>query len=67
MANDMRKLFKEATAGGWVITDTGGNHFKLKHTTGPIVFVSRTASDYRAIRNVRADMRRALRNGGTRC
>jgi len=57
---DIKKLLKEAVAEGWSCEQTN-RHYKLRHPSGALVVVSGSASDRRAILNVRADLRRALR------
>jgi hypothetical protein len=46
---------------GFRVTVTGGNHLKIMHPVmiGP-VFMSSTPSDRRAIRNLRATLRRRM-------
>jgi predicted RNA binding protein YcfA (HicA-like mRNA interferase family) len=57
-----RDLLREARRNGWSVTRTGGDHLRLQHpqAAGP-VFAGSTPSDHRAIRHVRAEMRRQLR------
>lgn len=58
--NDVKKLLQDAVADGWS-REEGSKHIKLKHPSGAMVVVSRTASDCRAAANIKADLRRALR------
>jgi hypothetical protein len=59
----MRKIQRELTREFpfAVIEHTGGNHFRLTLPNGRSVFAPATPSDCRSLRNVRAEVRRALR------
>jgi len=47
---------------GWRMERSAGGHLRLRHTgTGRSVFAASTPSDHRAIMNVAAEMRRAIR------
>jgi hypothetical protein len=56
-----RDLIRMAVADGWTVTRTGGDHLRFDHelADGP-VFTGSMPSDYRAIRNAVAMMKRAL-------
>lgn len=57
---DLRALFREVEAAGWSVERGGGGHYKIRNADGQIVASSpATPSDYRSIRNVRAQLRRA--------
>ena len=62
MKRDLHKLFATAKARGWIVTRTGGDHFKLVHPpTGSVVFTGSTPSCRRGLLNFEADLRRAER------
>ena len=46
---------------GWVVSPTRSGHWKLIAPSGAIVFTSGTPSDHRTLKNLRAQMHRALR------
>jgi predicted RNA binding protein YcfA (HicA-like mRNA interferase family) len=56
-----RDHVRQAIAAGWRASITKGSHVRLIHPGGAIVFASGTPSDVRVARNVKADMRRALK------
>jgi predicted RNA binding protein YcfA (HicA-like mRNA interferase family) len=57
-----RDLIRVAKREGWSVTRTGGDHLRLEHPQAARpVFTGLTPSDRRTIHNVRADMRRQLR------
>lgn len=66
MDKDLRKLLNELELEGWSWSKTNGGHVRLTHNSGIIVFASWTASDHRALKNIRADTRRALALGYVR-
>ncbi len=57
---DFRELFDKATTAGWRVERTGGNHVRLlsPDRSVPPVITSSTPSDPRAIKNLRAMLRR---------
>jgi predicted RNA binding protein YcfA (HicA-like mRNA interferase family) len=59
----VKTVLREARAMGFAIERTRGSHFKLTAPSGALVFAASTPSDRRAIHNIRADLRRALRQG----
>jgi hypothetical protein len=62
MKRELHALFATARSRGWVITRTGGDHWKLQHPpTGAVIFTGSTPSCPRALRNTEADLRRAER------
>lgn len=64
---DIRQLMEEADEMGWAIDGvTGSGHIRLIHpqATTPVVVPS-TPSDWRGLRNTRAQLRRALRTPTT--
>ena len=58
-------LIDRARAQGWKVEWTGGNHLRFypSDRSKPVVHASGTASDKRALLNLRAD----LRKSGLRC
>lgn len=63
-SKDVRKLLKELKRSGFEIEDvhrsSGVSHHKVRHPDHPgkMVTMSATPSDHRAIKNMRADLRR---------
>lgn len=51
-------LVAAAVLNGWRCRSTG-KHYVLRGPDGQTVTVSKTPSDFRAVRNIRADLRRA--------
>jgi len=56
---DFRPLIDAAVAQGWQVSTTGGGHLKFQSPAGRVVFAASTPSDWRASRNLRAELRRA--------
>lgn len=57
---DQRQLARLAESLGWVIRRTGGGHFQWLSPDGTTIIVTHgTASDWRALRNMKAQLRRA--------
>ena len=46
---------------GWTLKVTGGGHLKLTHPSGNFVFLSRTPSDWRGIKNLQSQVRKIER------
>ena len=61
---EYRRLFRDLERAGVVITGGGGTHYKLRFPNGGLLVVSGSASDQRAVRNVRAQVRAALGGAG---
>ena len=58
------KLFRDYAAEGWRSEVTGGNHVRLTHPrVKGFILAALTASDVRAKKNIRAMLKRALRDG----
>lgn len=56
---EVDQLVAAAVLNGWVCR-SGGKHYVLRSPDGvTTVTVSKTPSDFRAVRNIRADLRRA--------
>jgi hypothetical protein len=54
-----RQLRSLASAYGWSLEHTRGGHLKLTHPAAAVpIFTASTPSDRRALRNVRAELRR---------
>jgi predicted RNA binding protein YcfA (HicA-like mRNA interferase family) len=53
---------RAAAREGWVATRTRGSHVRLIHPSGAIVICSGTPGGQRVVRDVKADLRRALRS-----
>jgi hypothetical protein len=67
MKRDLHDLLNEARGRGWVTELTHGGHWKLLGPDRQMLFTSSTPSDWRGLRNIRQDIRRAerRRQGGT--
>lgn len=63
MKADLRDALRAARADGWSVEPTGGGHLRLTHPIGGLVFAPATPSCPRAVPNMRAQLRRALRRG----
>jgi predicted RNA binding protein YcfA (HicA-like mRNA interferase family) len=61
MRHDLERLLRQASASGWQVARTRGGHWRLLHPNGGIVVMSSTPSDYRALANLKAQLRRAER------
>jgi hypothetical protein len=63
-----RKLVRTLLAGteGWTVATTNGNHIRLTGPAGELVFIAATPSDFRALQNNRALLRRITRQTQTR-
>jgi hypothetical protein len=57
----LRPLIEYALREGWQVVRTPGGHLKFTKVGLPPVFTGSTASDHRADRNARAQLRRAGR------
>lgn len=55
----LRPLIEYALSEGWQVVRTAGGHLKFTKAGLPPVFTGSTASDHRADRNARAQLRRA--------
>jgi predicted RNA binding protein YcfA (HicA-like mRNA interferase family) len=53
-----------AQSRGWVVTYTGGGHFKFAHPEGGLVYTSSTPGDWRATRKIAAELVRQERAFG---
>jgi predicted RNA binding protein YcfA (HicA-like mRNA interferase family) len=58
---DMRQLTVLARKRGWQIETTPGNHLRLTHPRGGLVFAPTTPSDHRGLKNLMAELRRQER------
>ena len=59
---DFKKMMKAAKRRGWLEVSTSQNaHVKLRWVNGACLTISTTPSDYRAFRNIEADLRRIER------
>jgi predicted RNA binding protein YcfA (HicA-like mRNA interferase family) len=57
-AKEVGELVKAALAAGWQVVSTRGSHLKFTAPSGAIVFAGRNKSDWRAIHNIKARLRR---------
>lgn len=62
----LRGLIDFALREGWEVVRTSGGHLKFMKPGLSPIYTGSTASDYRAERNARAQLRRAGRQTGTR-
>lgn len=59
MSKDFRKLARQARKQRWEIVKTSGNHFKwIPPDGGDYVVSSNSASDMRAVKGLRASLRK---------
>lgn len=59
-----RDLYRAATADGWSVEPTNNGHLRWTHPAASRpVFSASSPSDHRAVLNVRARLRRAMRGG----
>ena len=66
MAMPIRKLIRLIEADGWKVSVTGGGHLACRHPDASgTVYAAASASDHRALENLKHNMRRALRAGRT--
>lgn len=59
MTREVRELAAAAERRGWRVIRLRSGHVQFCPPTGPLIVASGTASDHRAIRNLRAHLRRA--------
>jgi len=62
----LRPLIEYALSDGWQVVRTPGGHLKFTKSGLPPVFTGSTASDHRADRNGRAQLRRAGQHANAR-
>lgn len=55
---DHKPIVEHARAHGWELTRTRGGHLRLRSPHGATVLFGCSPSDHRAVRNLRADLRR---------
>ena len=62
MHKDMKQTLKRLTKEGLIVSQAGGGqrHLKLTLSNGALYIVSSTSSDYRAVLNVEAGIRRTV-------
>ncbi|HBO80926.1 TPA: type II toxin-antitoxin system HicA family toxin [Burkholderia vietnamiensis] len=58
----LRGLIEFALQHGWEVVRTPGGHLKFTKPGLPPIYTGSTASDFRAERNARAQLRRAVRH-----
>jgi predicted RNA binding protein YcfA (HicA-like mRNA interferase family) len=61
MKRDLAKFLRRASACGWQVTRTRKSHWRLRHPNGGLVVTGTTPSDFRALANLRAMLRRVER------
>jgi predicted RNA binding protein YcfA (HicA-like mRNA interferase family) len=55
---DLNSLLDAVVEAGWMVDRTRGNHLREVSSRGSVVTVATTPSDYRAVLNTRARIRR---------
>jgi predicted RNA binding protein YcfA (HicA-like mRNA interferase family) len=60
---DLHALVRQAESEGWLVERTNGGHLRLTHPNGAVVFCAWSPSDSRAVKNVRALLRRKAQEG----
>jgi len=62
MKKDMKQILKRLTKEGLIVAQAGGGerHLKLTLCDGSLYIVSASSSDWRALRNVEAGIRRTV-------
>lgn len=59
----MRQIRRQLARQGFTVTKTRGGHWRFEHPgMQGVVFAPDTPSDFRAIRNLRAQLRRGMRS-----
>jgi hypothetical protein len=61
MKRDLDRLIKEAQQRGWKVDGGGARHWRLKHPNGALIYCPASPSDWRGVRNFKADLKRAER------
>lgn len=56
---EVRRLARAAADAGWDVKRTGGGHLRFLPPEGKPLFMSSTPSDFRAVTNFRAQLRRS--------
>ncbi len=56
---EVRPLVRAAIAQGWELDDSGKRHPKLRGPDGHVITVPGSLSDWRGVKNLRAQLRRA--------
>ena len=54
-----RELARHALQQGWTISRTSGSHLRWRSPIGKVVFTGSTDSDWRSVKNARADLEKA--------
>ena len=67
MKRDLHRLLDEARHRGWTAELTSGSHWKLLGPDPQLLFTGSSPSDWRSLRNIRQDIRRAERRGVGYC
>jgi predicted RNA binding protein YcfA (HicA-like mRNA interferase family) len=59
MKKDLKQIVQMYEQWGWSVEKTNGGHLRFKGPKGELVFSGSTPSDWRAIANLKAQLRRA--------
>jgi predicted transcriptional regulator len=54
---DIKQLIEKAQEQGWIIIKTSNNHYKWISPLGGLFYSASTPSDYKAIKNIKRDMK----------
>lgn len=62
MNKEIKQIVQDAESRGWTREPSRNGHIKLRHpTTGRMVVMASTPSDVRALKNIRAELKRKER------
>lgn len=56
---EMSQIIQQLEDQGWTVTLTRGNHYKMVSPTGAVQFQPSTPGEGRALKNIKAQLRRA--------
>ena len=60
-SKDLRALLSDARDRGWRTELTNGGHWRLTGPNNALLFTGSTPSDWRGLRNIRSEIKRAER------
>ena len=60
-AKEVRKIVQDLLAQGFTVTMSGGSHYRIcpKDPSKPVQFISSTPSDWHAVANMKAQLKKA--------
>lgn len=59
LSKDTRAVVRQCVRTGWTLDGTGSGHVRLTHPSGSIITVASSPSDWRALQDLKARVRRA--------